>query len=181
MGSRALRPESGGVISSTEIIMHNTLFVTIAAFGLLTTPALTQDSGMKGMTPDLFALPQACQAALKDMKMPQMTGGMDMSKMMSGMGMSGMDQPSMTEAQKASMQAMMKMHMPMMMTQHIKDADLAFNCGMIVHHQGAIDMANVEIKFGKDAMSKAMAEKIIKDQKAEIAEMMARVEKMKVN
>jgi uncharacterized protein (DUF305 family) len=161
--------------------MRNTLIVTVAAFGLLAAPAIAQDSGMKGMVPDLAVLPQACQAALKDMKMPQMTSGMDMSKMLSGMGMPGMEQAPMTEAQKASMQATVKMNMPMMMTQHIKDADLAFNCGMIAHHQGAIDMANVEIKFGKDVMSKAMAEKIIKDQNAEIAEMTARVEKIKVN
>jgi uncharacterized protein (DUF305 family) len=42
-------------------------------------------------------------------------------------------------------------------------------------------MANVEIKFGKDEASKKMAEKIISDQKAEIAEMTTRVAKMKAN
>ncbi len=152
--------------------MRNSIAFVAAAAALITTPALAQNTGMKDMAADISVLPQACQAALKDMKMPSMMGGM---------GMPGGDQTAMTEAQKASMQAMMKMHMPMMMTHQIKDPDLAFNCGMIVHHQGAIDMANVEIKFGKDAMSKAMAEKIIKDQKAEIAEMTARVEKMKAN
>ncbi len=60
----------------------------------------------------------------------------------------------MNDAQNASMQAMMKMHMPMMATHMIKNPDLAFNCGMIVHHQGAIDMANVVIKFGKDEASR---------------------------
>lgn len=68
--------------------------------------------------------------------------------------------------------------MPMMATHMIKEPDLAFNCGMIVHHQGAIDMANVVIKFGKDEASKAMAAKIIKDQMAEIQEMTARVAKL---
>jgi uncharacterized protein (DUF305 family) len=161
--------------------MRKSNVFAVAAVGLISTSAFAQNTGMKDMSADMSVLPQACQAALKDMKMPQMMGGMDMSKMMAGMGMPGADQAAMTEAQKASMQAMMKMHMPMMMTHHIKDADLAFNCGMIVHHQGAIDMANVELKFGKDAMSKAMAEKIIKDQKAEIAEMTSRIEKLKVN
>ena len=161
--------------------MRNSLVFAVAFAGLIPTAAFAQNTGTKDMSTDMSVLPQACQAALKDVKMPQMMGGMDMSKMMGGTGMSATDQAAMTEAQKASMQAMMKMHMPMMMTHHIKDADLAFNCGMIVHHQGAIDMANVEIKFGKDAMSKAMAEKIIKDQKAEIAEMTARVGKLKTN
>jgi uncharacterized protein (DUF305 family) len=155
-----------------ELTMRNSLVFAVTALGLIAMPAFAQSTGTTAMSPDMSVLPQACQAALKDIKMPQMMGGI---------GMSGADQAAMTEAQKASMQAMMKMHMPMMMTHHIKDADLAFNCGMIVHHQGAIDMANVEIKFGKDAMSKAVAEKIIKDQKAEIAEMTARVEKMKAN
>ena len=161
--------------------MQKLIVVVAAALGVFATPALAQNTGMKDMVADMSVLPPACQAAIKDMKMPSNMGGMDMSRMPGGMGMSGTDQAAMTEAQKASMQAMMKMHMPMMMTQHIKDPDLAFNCGMIVHHQGAIDMANVEIKFGKDAGSKAMAEKIIKDQKAEIAEMTARVGKMKAN
>ncbi len=161
--------------------MQDYLVLAAATLGLIAMPAFAQNTGTTAMSADLSALPQACQTALKDLKIPQMMGGMDMSSMMGGMGASTTDQAAMTEAQKASMQAMMKMHMPMMMTHQIKDVDLAFNCGMIVHHQGAIDMANVEIKFGKDAMSKAMAEKIIKDQKAEIAEMTARVEKMKAN
>ena len=164
-----------------EFAMRNSIVLVAAAVGVFATSALAQNTGMKDMAAAMSVLPPACQAALKDMTMQTTMGGMDMSRMMGSMGMPGTDQAAMTEAQKASMQAMMKMHMPMMLTQHIKDPDLAFNCGMIVHHQGAIDMANVEIKFGKDAGSKAMAEKIIKDQQAEIAEMTARVGKMKAN
>ncbi|WP_376800997.1 DUF305 domain-containing protein [Candidatus Raskinella chloraquaticus] len=161
--------------------MRNSIVFFAAAVALIATPTSAQNTGMKDMAVDMSVLPQACQAALKDMKMSQIMGAMEMSKITGATGMPGADQAAMTEAQKASMQAMMKMQMPMMMTHVIKDADLAFNCGMIVHHQGAIDMANVEIKFGKDPMSKAMAERIIKDQKAEIVEMTARVEKMKAN
>jgi uncharacterized protein (DUF305 family) len=40
--------------------------------------------------------------------------------------------------------------------------------GMIPHHQGAIDMSEELIKKTKDPELKAFAEKIIKDQKAEI-------------
>jgi uncharacterized protein (DUF305 family) len=51
------------------------------------------------------------------------------------------------------------------------DPDRDFLTMMIPHHQGAIDMAEVEVRYGKDEKVKAMAEKIIKDQKKEIAEM----------
>lgn len=157
--------------------MRQLLITSFAALGLVASGAVAQDKMAMGA--DMSVLPQVCRDALKkDMAMPKMMEGMDMSKMMGGAGMSGMDQMSMTEAQKASMQAMMKTQMPMMATHQIKDPDLAFNCGMIVHHQGAIDMANIEIKFGKDAASKTMAEAIIKAQKSEIEEMTARVQKL---
>jgi uncharacterized protein (DUF305 family) len=42
---------------------------------------------------------------------------------------------------------------------------------MIPHHQGAIDMSEELIKKTKDPELKAFAEKIIKDQKAEIKQM----------
>ncbi len=95
---------------------------------------------------------------------------MDMSSMMEGM--KGMD-----EAQMASMQAMMKMNGPMMAAHTIKDADLAFHCGMIAHHAGAMAMAEVELKYGDDAQSKSIAQKIIDAQGPEIEEMTAWVEK----
>jgi uncharacterized protein (DUF305 family) len=42
---------------------------------------------------------------------------------------------------------------------------------MIRHHQGAIDMANTELKSGKNADAKALAQQIIDAQQAEIDEM----------
>jgi uncharacterized protein (DUF305 family) len=54
---------------------------------------------------------------------------------------------------------------------HATNADLSFLSMMIPHHQGAIDMADVELKYGKDPEIRALAERIIAAQKAEITEM----------
>lgn len=133
----------------------------LAAFAI---PAAAQDK-MTGLA-DLSILPEGCRAALQGMDMSKMMGGMDMASMMGGM--SGME---MDGAQKAYMDAMVRMHGPMMAAHMIKDPDLAFNCGMIAHHAGAIDMAKVVLDFGKDDASKAMARKIIEAQEKEIKEM----------
>lgn len=49
------------------------------------------------------------------------------------------------------------------------DTDKDFVAGMIPHHQGAIDMAEIELKYGKDPEIKKLARNIIAAQKKEIA------------
>ncbi|MBC5767479.1 DUF305 domain-containing protein [Ramlibacter albus] len=49
--------------------------------------------------------------------------------------------------------------------------DVDFAMMMRIHHQGAIQMSEAELKDGKDAEMKKMARKIISDQKKEIAQL----------
>lgn len=74
------------------------------------------------------------------------------------------------DAARAFDSVMKKMHEAMMMD-YAGDPDVHFIKSMIPHHQGAIDMAEIELKYGKDPEVRALAERIIKAQKAEIAEM----------
>jgi uncharacterized protein (DUF305 family) len=75
----------------------------------------------------------------------------------------------MNDSSKAFMEVHEKMMKSMMMTP-TGNADKDFAMMMIPHHQGAIDMAEVELKYGKDPVMKDMAQKIIDAQKKEIEE-----------
>jgi len=70
----------------------------------------------------------------------------------------------------AFMKAMDKMHADMAID-YSGDADVDFVKGMIPHHQGAIDMARIELEYGKNPELRKMAEEIIAAQEEEIARM----------
>lgn len=139
-----------------------TLLLTLAG----SMPSLAQETE--------FQLPSQCVAAQDHSQMGHggNHGAHDMD--MGAMDMTGMDaQPleDMPEHVQENMRRMAitmpAMHQGMMN----EDADVAFACGMIAHHQGAIDMAEVLLENGEDAEMRALAETIIAAQQAEIAEM----------
>jgi uncharacterized protein (DUF305 family) len=62
-----------------------------------------------------------------------------------------------------------KMMSGMSSVQYTGDADRDFVAHMIPHHQGAVEMAKVELKYGKDAKLRKLAKDIIAAQDKEIA------------
>ncbi len=110
----------------------------------LATPTIAQDQGF----------PQVCRAE------------MTLSDTMS----SDAGPPSM-HAPVSGIASMQRMNENMMQGMSQQDADIAFVCAMIAHHQGAIDMAKIELEHGDDQWAKQMAQKVIDAQTQEIAEM----------
>lgn len=85
--------------------------------------------------------------------------------------------PSDSAATKAFKEAGMKMHKDMAIT-YSGDTDADFLRGMIPHHQGAIEMAKIELAHGKDPEARKLAETIIRDQEKEVAMMREMLKKL---
>lgn len=80
------------------------------------------------------------------------------------------DMPN-TPASRAYMQSMETMNKAMMSQPMTGDADRDFASMMRSHHQAAVDMAKVEIQYGKNPEMKKMAEKVVADQSKEIKQL----------
>lgn len=100
------------------------------------------------------------------------TGSQSGMKMNGEMGHAAHHDGDDSASTKAFKAANAKMHEGMAI-EFSGDADIDFTRGMIAHHQGAIDMAKVELEHGKDPTQRKLAEAIIKAQEAEIADMQA--------
>jgi uncharacterized protein (DUF305 family) len=130
---------------------YTSAFAAIAVACSLSGHAFAQDMAM--------GLPAACQT--------------DAGKMASSMAQSSpMDHTTdMDGGHAALMAGMDTMNKNMMAGVMAPEMDVAFVCGMIPHHQAAIDMAKAELQYGKDAWTKQMAQKVIDAQTQEIADM----------
>lgn len=85
--------------------------------------------------------------------------------MMMDHGMAGMQ---MEAAGTAFDPAMKSMHEAMGAVKPSGDVDVDFIRGMIPHHQGAVDMARIELEKGHDPHARRLAKDIIKAQETEI-------------
>lgn len=77
------------------------------------------------------------------------------------------------EGHRALLDTMEPMHTGMMAGIMAPDFEVAFVCGMIPHHQGAVDMAKAAQHFGTDPWIKMFSQEIMTTQQQEIAEMRA--------
>lgn len=114
--------------------------------------------------------PAMPNSTIPEMKMTPPTSGMAMPAM-PGMRMSQADAEA-TPSSKAFKAADDKM-MQGMGALKTGDADQDFVTGMLPHHQGAVDMAMAELKYGKDPELRRLATGIINAQKKEIVRMIA--------
>jgi uncharacterized protein (DUF305 family) len=116
-------------------------------------PAICTKTGTAGMTSD---------SSMSAAKMNPAAGGIAMP---------------MDDAHRELAAAMAKMRADMAVGMQAADPDIAFNCGMIPHHQGAILMARVELKYGKDPENRKLAKQIIKGQEHQVVMMLAWLQK----
>ncbi|HEY3621564.1 MAG TPA: DUF305 domain-containing protein [Roseiarcus sp.] len=103
----------------------------------------------------------------------QSVGAEDMNSMK---GMNTMMKPAATPADKAFV-ASMKTMMKNMNVKPTGKPDHDFVLMMMPHHQGAIDMAKVELQYGTDPELRQLATGIVTVQEKEIAQMKAWLEK----
>lgn len=80
-------------------------------------------------------------------------------------------------ASQENLDGMQKMLDGMMKGAMARDPDVAFTEAMTAHHEGAIEMAKTQLKYGKDPEMRKLAEDIINAQQPEIDQMQAWLKK----
>jgi uncharacterized protein (DUF305 family) len=81
-----------------------------------------------------------------------------------------------TSFRSQMMQAMQEMDAGMMAAKATGDADRDFAAMMIPHHQGAVDMAKLELLYGRDPVLRRLAQGIMVEQQQEIEVMRRRLQ-----
>jgi uncharacterized protein (DUF305 family) len=140
-------------------------------------PAAPQRGGAQ--MPMMQNMPEQCRAAMQNMPQGCM-GAMHQMMQQPGAAAGGHGAhggAQVTDASKAYLEAMDKMHGPMMDGARDPNPDVAFVKGMIPHHQGAIEMARIVLRYGKDEQTKKLAMDVIREQEREIGEMQAWLKK----
>jgi uncharacterized protein (DUF305 family) len=135
-------------------LRHIVLAAAVIAATAAGTHAFAQDPSDAGRT-----LPAICKSGGM--------GDMDMGSPAPAATTGGLD-----AAHADLAKGMNAMNANMMQGMTAPDIDVAFVCGMIPHHQGAIDMAKAELAHGKDPFARQLATGIIAAQEKEIAEML---------
>lgn len=150
---------------SPRILLLAALIATFAVG-----PAPAQDSSKAAVRVEL---PEACRtaAAADDAD--------GMAQPEEGPAPEGEDDAfaGLTPTQRALWEAMMAMDEAMATGMMAEDADLAWICAMIPHHQGAIDMARAGLLGADDEESKRLARKTIEHNEKSIAELVDWVQK----
>ena len=85
--------------------------------------------------------------------------------------MTGMANSVRSPADKAMMDGMLKMNRDMSAAPMTGNPDQDFVAMMIPHHQGAVAMAEVELRYGHDPFLRELSRQIIGAQDQEIGEM----------
>lgn len=160
--------------------MKDLFSLAFAGILVVVAPAVaqqTQSGAASGQTmQSTIDLPEECRTAAQASGQGQMMQNMQgmhgqMQSQMQGM------MAQLTETQKGLHEAMMKMNPAMMQGMMAKDADVAWVCAMIPHHQAAIDMARAGLKGADNAESKKLAEENIKENEKSMAELKEWVQK----
>ena len=154
-------------IHSTVIGML--LVFTSASAIAQTAPAQRHQHGGGGATS--AQLPAAPQGGSAQMPMMQNMPQGCMGAMQQHGATGGGHGAQLTDASKAYLEAMDRMHSPMMDGARDPNPDVAFVRGMIPHHEGAIEMARIVLHYGKDEQIKKLAKDVIREQQREIADM----------
>ncbi len=119
----------------------------------------------------LSALRVASICATAGLIMMASPAGAQDSASMPGMNMSSSADSGSSPSTPAFREADERMMREMSAPPYTGDTDKDFVFHMMPHHQGAIDMAEVEVKYGKDPDMKRLAKNIIRAQREEIAYM----------